>query len=489
MSQLSFSVRTSTFVRRQSDSRLGDVVAGLTNWQSAGARKCHHIDVTGSRVQYARNGDVRLAYRVFGESGPVLVWSAGWVVNNVDTADDPGSPYALLVELISRAAQIVIWDRRGSGLSDPATHVLALDERMGDLGAVLDAVGADRPILVGSSEGGTMSTLFAATYPDRVRSLLLYGTAARYSQDLPDFPWGFTPREIQSQLDDIERHWGEGALAELFHGTAADTPGVREMFGKLQRSMASPMMARLWWQAFMEIDVRGVLASVRAPTLVLARRDDRLVPIEAADALAAGIPNAQFRALPPGAHNAFDIIDVVVSEVLSFAYEKPSTPSEERVLKTVLFTDIVSSTERLSAQGDAHWRHQLDTHDSVVDHLLLQHGGTRVKHTGDGVFALFEAPTRAVRCALELGPALAARDIPIRAGVHIGECERRGDEWSGLAVHTGARIGALAGAGEVLASRTVRDLSAGSGLDFESLGPQRLKGLSEEIEVFRVLAR
>lgn len=279
---------------------------------------------------------------------------------------------------------------------------------------------------------------------------------------------------------------GRRALVELFHGEASDTPGLREMFGKLQRSISSPTMAKLWWRAIMEVDVRSVLPSVQAPTLVLARPGDRLVPIEAAAAMAADIPNARFHAFPPGPHNGADIIDDLVLQTLNFVCDAPPAHLEERVLKTVMFTDIVGSTEKLSAHGDAYWRHQLDSHDSLFEHVLSQYGGIRANHTGDGIFALFDSPTKAARCALDLVPALAARNLPIRAGIHAGECERRGDEWSGVAVHTGARIGALAGAGEVLSSRTVRDLSAGSGLIFESLGPQHLKGLPEEVEVYRV---
>ena len=437
-------------------------------------------------MRYARNGDVRLAYRIFGESGPFLIWVPGWMLSNVDTIDEPGSLYAEFVDLFSPSTRLIVWDRRGMGLSDPSTQSLSIDQRIDDVQAILDATGADRAAFFGASEGGSMSVLFAATHPERVRSLALYSTAARYSHQLPDFPWGFTPAEIESQLDEIDSRWGEGALADLFYGATADTPGVREMFGKLQRAMVSPTMAKLWWKAFMEIDVRGVLASVRAPTLVLSRPGDRLVPIEAAAALAAAIPEAHFQPLSPGPHGPFDIIADIVLSVVEFVCEKPSERADERILKTVMFTDIVGSTEKLSAQGDAHWRHQLDAHDKVVDWLLEKYGGHRAKHTGDGVFALFDGPTKAACCALDLVPALAARGIRIRAGVHIGECERRGDEWSGMAVYVGARIGALAGTGEVLASRMVRDLSAGSGLTFESLGPQRLKGLPEEVDVYRV---
>jgi pimeloyl-ACP methyl ester carboxylesterase/class 3 adenylate cyclase len=442
--------------------------------------------VTDGQLRYARNGDVRLAYRVFGASGPSVIWVPGWTLSNVDAIDEPGSPYAELIELASQSTRFLVWDRRGTGLSDPSTESLSMDQRVDDVRAILEAAGIERAAFFGTSEGGSVSALFAAAHPERVQSLVLYGTAARYSQELPDFPWGFTPEEIASQLDEIDDRWGEGALADLFYGATADTPGVRELFGRLQRSMVSPAMAKLWWKAFMEIDVRAVLALVRAPTLVLARPGDRMVRFEAAAALAAGIREAQFHPLPPGPHSPFDIGAQLVRSIVEFVCEKPGDNADERVLKTVLFTDIVGSTEQLSAGGDAHWRHQLDAHDKVVDWLVDKYGGHTAKHTGDGIFALFDGPTKAVRCALDMVPALAARGIRIRAGVHVGECERRGDEWSGMAVHTGARIGALAGAAEVLTSRTVRDLSAGSGLTFESVGPQRLKGLPDEIDLYRV---
>lgn len=439
-----------------------------------------------NRVRYARNGDVRLAYRVFGSSGPVVIWTPGWVVNDVDNIDEPASPYARLVNRCAESMRLVIWDRRGTGLSDPADHVLTLEERVTDLAAVVDAVGEQRPSLSGTGDGGAIAIMFAAMYPDRIHRLCLYGTAARFSQDLPDHPWGFTSEEIAAQLDEIDQSWGDGALVDIFHNEAAEIAGVREGFGKRQRSIASPTMAKLWWQAFVDVDVRAVLGTIQAPTMVFARPGDRLVPIEAAAALAAAIPHAQFRRFAPGPHNSFDIIDELAEGFLGFLCGSAGSAAEERMVKTVMFTDIVGSTERLSARGDAHWRNQLDAHDELVERVLSRYGGMRASHTGDGYFALLEGPTSAARCALELVPELATRGIPIRVGIHTGECERRGTEWSGLAVHTGARIAAMAGAGEILASRTVRDLSAGSALKFESLGLHHLKGLPEEIEVYRV---
>jgi pimeloyl-ACP methyl ester carboxylesterase/class 3 adenylate cyclase len=442
-------------------------------------------DVGVGRVHYARNGDTRLAYRVWGDGGPALVWVPGWV-SNVDLYDDPTNPGSAIAEQLARATRLVVWDKRGTGLSDPVTHPPPLDERMDDLRAVLDAAEVDRAALLGVSEGGPLCILFAATFPERVRSLVLYGATPRTAQELPDFPWGWTPAQADALLANIDAHWGEGAMAELFFGQNADMPGVRELWGRYERAGASPTMAKLLVQSNMQVDVRGVLAGVRTPTLVLVRPGDQFASVEAAAALAAGIPNAQFRTLSPGAHLPVDIVDEVVSEIVEFVCQCPVFANTERVLATVFFTDIVSSTEQLSARGDERWRHQLDLHDELVDNLLAKYGGKRAKHTGDGVFALFDGPTKAARCGLELVPALATRGIHIRAGVHVGECERRGEEWSGMAVHVGARIGALAGPGEVLASRTVRDLSAGSGLVFEDLGARQLKGLPEDTNIFRV---
>jgi class 3 adenylate cyclase len=315
--------------------------------------------------------------------------------------------------------------------------------------------------------------------------MVLYGTAARFTQDLPDFPWGWEADWFRrNAVEMFENHWGEGVSADMMLGDAAKTPGVRDMMGRYERASASPAMAVMLATALAEIDVRDILPTVPTETLVLCRPGDKLVTVEAADALASAMPNAEFRQLPAGAHAVLD--NTLGTATLEFVCGPQNRPTGERMLATVLFTDIVGSTEQLSSRGDSEWRLQLDVHDRLVDRTLSHYGGRRAKHTGDGVFALFDGPTKAARCALDLVPALASRGIRIRAGVHIGECEQRGDEWCGMAVHTGARIGAMAGPGQVLTSRTVRDLSVGSDLRFDSLGPHHLKGLPEETEVFRV---
>lgn len=442
-----------------------------------------------SSLHYARNGEARLAYRAWGDEGPTAIWTPGWVVSNVDTVDEQGSPYRRFIDRFTEVARFVMWDKRGTGLSDPTARARTLEEHVSDLTAVVDAVGDPCPALFGTADGGAISVLYAAKYPLRLSQLGLYGTAARFARELPSHPWGFSSHQIAAQLDDIDRNWGHGALAELFHGDMADVPGLREQFGKLQRSIASPSMAKLWWQAFVSIDVRSVLGAIQVPTFVAARDGDGLVSFDAAAAMAAAIPHAQLHQYPAGPHNGFDIIEELAEKCVEFLCGRTGSARGERLVKTVMFTDIVGSTERLSSRGDARWRRQLDMHDEIIERALARYRGVAVNHTGDGYFALFEAPTDAARCALELVPELATRGIPIRVGIHTGECERRGTEWSGLAVHTGARIGAMAGAGEVLVSRTVRDLSAGSGLRFEALGPQRFKGLADDIEVFRVSVR
>ena len=325
---------------------------------------------------------------------------------------------------------------------------------------MMDAVGVESATMFGFSEGGATSVLFAATYPQRVPSLVVYGTAARFSQELPAFPWGLTPAQVAERAAEIDDDWGSGALSDILFGEAADTPGMREWIGKIQRSMHSPTMARLTWQALMNVDIRGILHDIRTPTLVLARADGQLVPPDAAAALAAGIRGAQFHMLPPGAHNTLDIFDLVGARVLEFVCDTGSAAPSERVLTTVVFTDIVGSTEQLTAAGDAHCRAQLDAHDQLVDAMLPKYGRRRAEHTGDRVFAL--STDQRMRGGARWTSFQPSQRGEFESAWHsVGECEKRGEESSGMAIHVGARIGSLAGPGEILPSRTARDLSAG----------------------------
>ena len=442
--------------------------------------------MSDGRVRYVRNDDVRLAYRVYGDADTTVVW-VPTMLSSIDRYDDPTFPWGAAVEEMSREVRVVVFDGRGAGLSDPVSRAPTLDDRVRDLVCVLDAADAERPVLFGVFSGGVSSIALAAANPERVRSMILYATAARFMQHNPEFPWGFTQAQIDARVEEIENHWGEGALADLVFGTAADVPGVRDQWGRIQSSLASPAMAALLFRTCIHEDVRDLIGRVSVPTLVTGRPGDRMVSFEAQAALAAGMPNAQFVTLPAGAHGAFDLVDMIVARILDFC-ERPSAPSDDRVLATVLFTDIVESTEALGATGDTHWSHLLDTHDDIVDRLLSKYGGRRVNHTGDGVFALFDVPSKAARCALELVPTLAGHGLRIRTGIHVGECERRGEEWAGLAVHTGARVCAMAGAAEILCTRTLYDLSAGSGVTFESVGAHRLKGLPSAMDLYRVTA-
>jgi pimeloyl-ACP methyl ester carboxylesterase len=329
--------------------------AGLT--RKLGGRRpcdCQTIEVEIGRVRYARNGDVRLAYRILGDGDTTLVWVPGWI-SNVDLLDEPQTAFTAFFEQLAEETRFIVWDKRGTGLSDPVTHVPPLDERMDDLRAVMDAVEAERPALFGVSEGGPMSILFAATYPERVQSLVLHGTLPRYTPELPDYPWGFTAEKLAAYRDEIETHWGEGALAALFFGPIAEVPGFRDYYGRIQRLSTSPTMALMLWDSLVHIDVRAVLNTIRVPTLVLARNGDLINTVEAAAAWAEAIPGAKFEELPPGPHGLLD--DALASAVLDFACGTHPDAPTERVLSAVLFTDIVGSTELLSVHGDAHWRH------------------------------------------------------------------------------------------------------------------------------------
>jgi len=438
-------------------------------------------------TQYARSGDVHIAYQVFGEGDIDVVYTPGWV-SNVELAWE-NLAFVEAFERLASFARVILWDKRGTGLSDPVAGPPSIDERMDDLRAVMDAAGSERAALCGISEGGPMSVLFAATYPERTHALVLYGTAPRFTA-APGCEWGWTPQLMRECEDDITRNWGKGALLDLFIPGAGADPAMVALWARLLRSCASPGMALSLWKSFGAIDTRPILASVRVPTLVLHRTDDMVIPVQGGRMLADMIPGSRFVELPGNIHVPFMSGDTphmldVIEEFLTGARH---TPDSERILTTVLFTDIVGSTTRAAEIGDRRWKELLERHDTIMRRQLARYRGTEVNRSGDGFLATFDGPARAVQCAVSATEALRPFALDIRAGVHTGECEKRADGLSGLAVHIGARVAAMAGAGEVLVSRTVKDLVVGSDLHFRDRGEHELKGVPDRWHLFAVEA-
>jgi class 3 adenylate cyclase len=355
---------------------------------------------------------------------------------------------------------------------------------MDDVRAVLDATGSRRAYLFGVSEGGPMNTLFAASHPERSAGLILLGTYARLQRD-DDYPEGTDPALLESFLDRIRAGWGEGVGTSAIAPSHTNDPAFRAAFGRFQRHGASPGMAVSLLRLNAAIDVRHVLSTVRVPTLVLHRRDDRFVPATLGRYLAAHIPGARFVELPGGDHLYFAGDPTpILDEVEEFVTGRPATTEPDRVLATIMLSDLVDSTGHASGLGDRRWRDLLDQHDGLVRREIARARGRFVKSTGDGTLATFDGPARAVRCAQAIVTGVRELGVETRVGLHTGECELRGDDVGGIAVHIAARVAALAGPGEVLCSSTVRDLVAGSGLDFAARGRHELKGVPGQWTLF-----
>jgi pimeloyl-ACP methyl ester carboxylesterase len=428
------------------------------------------------KTGYARNGDIRIAYQVVGD-GPIdLVFTPPYI-SHVDLWwMSPET--SRFFERLASFSRLILYDKRGTGLSDPAPALPALEDRMEDLHAVLDAVGAERPAVVGISEGGPISALFAATYPERIRSLTLFGTFARIP-DADHFPH-LVPlvQEMKDRMAGVNEHWGDGEMIELFAPEDSDNEVLRQSIALFERLAASPAMARALLEANLEIDVSHCLSSITSPTLVLHRRDE-LVPIELARDMASRIPGARMVELPGANHlpwlgDAATVLDLIEEFVTGAA----PTGAPDRALVTVLFTDIVGSTDAAAALGDNRWRSLLERHDAFVRHEVAAAGGKVVKSLGDGALARFDGPARAIRAAQAIvRGAPGELRIEVRAGVHTGECEILGDDIGGMAVHLGARIAAKAAGGEVLVSAAVRDLVLGSPIGFADRGLHELKGV------------
>jgi class 3 adenylate cyclase len=436
-------------------------------------------------TRYAKSGDLHIAYRTLG-TGPVdLVVVEQWFSNVEMERDVP--PLARFNDRLASFGRVILFDKRGVGLSDPVptTALPPIEEWMDDLRAVMDAVGSDRAAVIAGMAGGFMASVFAATHPDRTTSLVLVDAFPRFTRS-EGYPWGSSPDETAGRLDAIESGWGQGTMLPLFAPDLADDPVLRESWGRFERNSVSPGTALAMVQMIDATDVRPVLPAIRVPTLVIARADGP-VPPEHGRYLADHIPGATYVELP-GRNSLIwsGDQDATVGEIQHFITGVRSAPEPNRVLATVMFTDIVGSTDLAAGVGDARWRDILAEHNRIVRQQLDRFRGREVKTTGDGFLVTFDGPARAIRCAEAIGAALRSIDVAVRAGLHTGEVDLMDVDLGGIAVHIGARISAEAGPGEILVSSTVKDLVVGSGIAFEDRGEHPLKGVPGQWHLFAV---
>jgi class 3 adenylate cyclase len=432
-------------------------------------------------THYTKSGDVHIAYQVFGE-GPInLIVLVPFMVSNIENYWDQPDFARWLLRMASYA-RVAIFDKRGTGMSDPVSEQFGLDQRMDDLRAVMDAAGMEQAAIMGLSEGGSLAALFAATYPDRCRALVLYGTFARFAS------WCPTEEFFAQILNYIDQSWGAGGLAAFFASSRANDPAFVRWFGRFERLGASPASAAALMRMNSQIDISDIVSTIRVPTPVIHRTDDKAINVEGGRFVAEHIPGARYVELPGVDHAPMigDNADEIADAVQEFLTGARAPVEVDRVLSTVLFTDIVGSTEKAAALGDRRWRDLLDKHHALIRTDLARFRGREVKTTGDGILATFDGPARGVRCACAIAEEVKPLGIEVRAGLHTGECETMGDDVGGIAVHIGARVAALAGAGEVLVSSTVKDLVAGSGLRFGDRGSQSLKGVPGEWHIYAV---
>jgi pimeloyl-ACP methyl ester carboxylesterase len=427
------------------------------------------------RTHYTKSGDVNIAYQVVGDGPFDLVYVPGWI-SNVELIWERAKP-ARFLERLASFSRLILFDKRGTGMSDRVSseRLPTLEQRMDDVRAVLDAVGSETAALLGHSEGGNMSLLFGATYPQRTRALALVGVFAKRLWS-PDYPWAPNLDDRLSEIERIERNWGEGL--DITYAAPDEDPELLAWYSTYYRQSASPGAAAALLRMNTEIDTRRVLPTIRVPTLVLARTNDQDVTVEEGRWVAAQIPGARFVEIPGNEHLLWaGDQNLLLDEIEEFLTGLRPAPSHDRVLATVLFTDIVGSTERARSLGDRRWRDLVEEHHMTVRAALARFRGREVDTAGDGFFATFDGPARAVQAACVIREQVKRLGIDIRAGIHTGECELMREKIGGIAVNTGARVAAAAGPGEVLVSSTVKDLVAGSGLVFADRGEQELKGI------------
>jgi class 3 adenylate cyclase len=437
-------------------------------------------------TRYAKSGDVHIAYQVTGDGPLSLVYVGGWVTHLEYAWEFP--PFARALRRLGSFAQLIRLDKRGTGLSDqvPIAELPTLEQRMDDVRAVLDAVGVERAALLGSSEGGPLCALFAATYPQRTVALVLFGSYAKAAAS-PDYPWARSLAERKRRLERTMQGWGTPVDPYGWAPGRPAEPSYQEWSATWNRLSASPGAAIALWRMNSEIDIRHILPAIRVPTLVLHRAGDPICRVEGGRYLAQHIADAKYVELPGDDHPFWlGDSDAALDEVEEFLTGVRPTVAPDRVLATVLFTDIVGSTARLAELGDRRWRDLLEEHFRLARRELTRHRGREVKTTGDGLLATFDGPARAIRCASAVRDGARQLGIEIRAGLHTGEVEVLEQDLGGIAVHTGARVVAEAGPGEVLVSSTVKDLVAGSGIEFADRGVYTLKGVPGEWRLFRV---
>jgi len=437
-----------------------------------------------TRFAHTKNGDV--GYQVVGDGPLGLVFIPSWL-SNVDAMWEEPS-LARFLHRLGTFSRLLCFDKRGSGVSDPVslTALPTLEEWMEDVRAVMDAARLERAALLGIAEGGPMAMLFAATYPERTSALILVDTAARLLRDV-DYPWGMPADRVPRFLESLKALWGTGNTAPLLAPSAAHDERFRRWLARYERLAIAPHPHIHMYAQHFERDLRAVLSSIWVPTLVLHRVGDKHMRVGHGRYLAAHIHDAKYVELPGDDHLFFaGDSEAMLAAIEQFLTGVRPMPEIDRSLATVMFTDIVGSTERAASLGDRGWRALLDTHDGVVRRQLERHRGREIKTTGDGFLATFDGPARAIRCAVDVRDGVRPLGLEIRAGLHTGECEMTVADVRGLAVHIAARVLANAGPGEVLVSSTVRDLVAGAGLRFADRGTHGLEGVPDEWRLFAV---
>jgi class 3 adenylate cyclase len=432
---------------------------------------------------YAKKGDTHIAYQVVGEGDLDLVLVSAWF-SHVDARWEIAG-FAHYLRRLAAFSRLISFDKHGIGLSDPLPldRLPPLEEWMDDVRTVMDAASSERAAVMGANEGATMAALFAASYPERVSALVLANATGRLAW-APDHPSGLKPEALDGLEQLVEQTWGRGdVMAALNPSIAGDEEALRA-WGRFLRLCASPAVAAAVVRTIFELDIRDILPTISVPTLVVNRRGNPLIPGESGRDVASRIPTARFVEVPGDDYGlAIGDVDIVIDEVEEFLTGARHRLAGDRVLATVLFTDIVDSTKRAVELGDDHWREVLAAHEELAEREVAQFSGVISDFTGDGLLATFDGPARAVRCAFALRDRLRTLGLEMRAGVHIGEIERRDNRLAGIGVHIASRILSLARPGEVLASRTVRDLVAGSGLTFGDRGTHALKGVPDEWQI------